>query len=50
MCKWCANQAIPSSAKDHTAPANKSAKCPMCRKVVKHKVRMKHFSSDKPSN
>ncbi|MCJ1396739.1 hypothetical protein MMC18_009631 [Xylographa bjoerkii] len=37
MCKWCANEAIPSHRADQTIPQNRSA-CPVCRKRVKNKA------------
>jgi antibiotic biosynthesis monooxygenase (ABM) superfamily enzyme len=37
LCRWCANQHMPSSRADHTRP-KKPATCPMCRKPVKQKV------------
>ena len=38
MCKWCADEAVPSHRLDHTAPASSRAQCPVCRKRVKQKV------------
>ncbi|MCJ1286473.1 hypothetical protein MMC26_005819 [Xylographa opegraphella] len=37
MCKWCANEAIPSHKVDQTVPQHRSA-CPVCRKRVKNKA------------
>ncbi|KAL1860127.1 hypothetical protein Plec18170_002076 [Paecilomyces lecythidis] len=39
LCRWCANQHMPSSRADHTRP-KKPAACPMCRKPVKQKFRI----------
>ena len=38
MCKWCANEAVPSHKLDQTAPASARAQCPVCRRKVKQKV------------
>jgi len=38
MCKWCADEAVPSHKLDATAPASRKATCPVCRKRVKQKV------------
>ena len=38
MCKWCANEAVPSHKLDQTAPASTRAQCPVCRRKVKQKV------------
>ncbi|MCJ1473952.1 hypothetical protein MMC13_002608 [Lambiella insularis] len=35
MCRWCANEAIPSHKADQNIPASRSAQCPVCRKKVK---------------
>lgn len=37
MCKWCADQTVPSHKADRTRPATQ-ASCPVCRKRVKQKV------------
>ncbi|EEH46035.2 uncharacterized protein PADG_02185 [Paracoccidioides brasiliensis Pb18] len=37
LCRWCADQHMPSSRVDRTKPRG-SATCPMCRKPVKQKV------------
>ncbi|PGH13929.1 hypothetical protein AJ79_03344 [Helicocarpus griseus UAMH5409] len=37
LCRWCADQHMPSSGMDKTKPRG-SASCPMCRKPVKQKV------------
>ncbi|PGH01151.1 hypothetical protein AJ80_09046 [Polytolypa hystricis UAMH7299] len=37
LCRWCADQHIPSAKTDYTRPAGK-ASCPMCRKPVSRKV------------
>jgi hypothetical protein len=39
MCKWCADEAVPSHKRDATAPASRKAQCPVCRRTVKNKVR-----------
>ncbi|MCJ1244689.1 hypothetical protein MMC30_001888 [Trapelia coarctata] len=38
MCKWCADEAVPSHKLDVTAPASRKATCPVCRKRVKQKA------------
>jgi hypothetical protein len=40
MCKWCADQAIPSHKNDHTRPAAGMHNCPVCRKRVRQKARI----------
>ena len=37
LCRWCADQHMPSSRADRTRPRG-NATCPMCRKPVKQKV------------
>ncbi|MCJ1379260.1 hypothetical protein MMC17_002361 [Xylographa soralifera] len=51
MCKWCANEAIPSHKADQTVPQNRSA-CPVCRKRVKNKVTIYggEFKDPKPKS
>ncbi|KKZ68309.1 hypothetical protein EMCG_05984 [[Emmonsia] crescens] len=39
LCRWCADQHMPSSRMDKTKPRG-SATCPMCRKPVKQKIRI----------
>ncbi|QSS54542.1 C3HC4 zinc finger domain-containing protein [Histoplasma capsulatum var. duboisii H88] len=39
LCRWCADQHMPSSRVDKTKPRG-SATCPMCRKPVKQKIRI----------
>lgn len=39
LCRWCADQHMPSSRADKTRPKG-HATCPMCRKPVKQKVRI----------
>ncbi|TKX25442.1 C3HC4 zinc finger domain-containing protein 2 [Elsinoe australis] len=41
MCRWCSEQHSPSLRHDRTTPADEAAKCPVCRKVVKKKVRVR---------
>jgi len=40
MCSWCADQAIPVREYDKTRPRNRHAKCPICRKGVKQRVKI----------
>ncbi|BDD59514.1 hypothetical protein MAP00_004716 [Monascus purpureus] len=40
LCRWCAEQHIPSSRRDKTRPRGKNATCPMCRAPVRQKVRI----------
>lgn len=37
MCKWCADQTVPSHATDKNRPAH-SVTCPVCRKKIKQRV------------
>ena len=39
MCKWCADQTVPSHKADRTKPATQVS-CPICRKRVKQKVQL----------
>ena len=39
MCKWCADQTVPSHKADRTRPAG-VVNCPVCRKRVKQRVRL----------
>ncbi|KAF4548770.1 Hypothetical protein D9617_25g061000 [Elsinoe fawcettii] len=41
MCRWCSEQHSPSLKHDRTTPADERAQCPVCRKVVKKKVRVR---------
>lgn len=40
MCVWCADQAIPVSQNDKTRPQSRNARCPVCRKGVKQRVKI----------
>jgi hypothetical protein len=40
MCVWCANQAIPVREDDRTRPQSRNARCPVCRKGVKQRVKI----------
>ncbi|MCJ1433519.1 hypothetical protein MMC27_002882 [Xylographa pallens] len=49
MCKWCANEAIPSHKADQTVPQHRSA-CPVCRKRVKNKATIYGGESKDPKS
>lgn len=38
MCNWCADLHVPGRKHDKTVPKDRSAKCPMCRTRIRHKV------------
>lgn len=45
MCNWCADIHVPTRKQDKSTPKHGSAKCPMCRSRIKHKVRFHSMPS-----
>jgi ankyrin repeat protein len=39
MCRWCADQHVPTSKEDRTKPV-RSSECPLCRGAIEQKVRI----------